>query len=283
MLPSIIYTILFCYVPMYGIQIAFRNFIPKYGITGSPWVGLKHFARFLESPQFLNLIKNTLSINILSLMTFPLPIILALMLSYCISKRYSKIVQMITYAPHFISVVIIVAMVNIFFSESIGPINNIRVSLGLERVNFLAVPQYFKYLYVFSGTWQGIGWGSIIYIGALTGVSPELHEAAIVDGANKLNRIWHIDIPGILPTVMVMLVMSLGQIMSLGFQKIFLMQNPVILGSSEVISTYVYKVGMLQSNFSYSTSIGLFNTIINLTMLLIANYTVKKCSNISLF
>lgn len=283
MMPAVIYMILFDYIPMYGVQIAFRNYSVAGGFMGSPWVGLKHFLRFFDSSQFWMLIKNTLEINILSLLTFPIPIILALMLNYCISKRLSKVVQMVTYAPHFISVVVMVAMINIFFSNSIGIVNNIISMLGFERISFLAEPSYFKYMYVFSGLWQSAGWSSIIYIGSLASISPELHEAAIVDGASKLKRIWHVDLPGIAPTIVVLLVMRLGQMMSLGFQKIFLMQNASNIQASEVISTYVYKVGLIQSNFSYSTAIGLFNTIINIILLITANRITKKLSNLSLF
>lgn len=283
MLPAIIYTVLLCYIPMYGIQIAFRNFSPVNGITGSKWVGLKHFIRFFDSPQFLVLLTNTLQVTVLTLIMFPIPIILALMVNHCISRRYAKVMQMVTYIPHFISVVIIVSMINIFFSESIGVINTIAVKLGGEAVPYLSEPKFFKYLYVFSGVWQTMGWGSILYIGALAGISPELHEAARVDGANKWQRVFHIDIPGIMPTIVVMLVMAFGQIMSLGFQKIYLMQNPVNLTASEVISTYVYKVGLIQNNFSYSTAIDLFNTVVNIVMLCVANSVVKKLTKYSLF
>lgn len=283
MLPAIIYTILLCYVPMYGVQIAFRNFTPEGGITGSKWVGLKHFIRFFESPLFMDLLKNTLSINLLTLLMFPIPIILALMINYCISRRYAKVLQMVTYVPHFISVVIIVAMLNIFFSESIGVVNVIAKSLGAEATPYLTEPEYFKYLFSFSGIWQTMGWSSILYIGALASVNPELHEAAIVDGASKWKRIWHVDLPGIMPTIVIMLVMAIGQIMSLGFQKVYLMQNAVNLSASEVISTYVYKVGMVQNNFSYSTAVDLFNTVVNIIMLITANFIVKRITKYSLF
>lgn len=283
MLPAIVYTILFCYIPMYGIQIAFRNYTPVDGITGSRWVGLKHFIRFFDSPQFKTLVGNTLSINLLTLLLFPLPIILALMINYCVSKRYAKVVQMVTYVPHFISVVIIVAMLNIFFSESIGIVNVITKEIGGDAVPYLSKPEYFKYLFSFSGVWQSVGWNSILYIGALAGVSPELHEAAIMDGASKWKRIWNVDLPAILPTIVIMLVMAFGQIMSLGFQKVYLMQNAVNLSASEVISTYVYKAGMVQNNFSYSTAIDLFNTLINIIMLVTANFFVKHFTKYSLF
>ncbi|MBP8855520.1 MAG: sugar ABC transporter permease, partial [Oscillospiraceae bacterium] len=266
-----------------GVQIAFRNFTPAGGITGSKWVGLKHFIRFFESPQFTTLVKNTLSINLLTLLLFPVPIILALMINYCVSKRYAKVLQMVTYVPHFISVVIIVAMLNVFFSESIGVVNVIAKAMGNEVTPYLSEPSYFKYLFSLSGMWQTMGWSSILYIGALAGVSPELHEAAIVDGASKWKRIWNVDLPSILPTIVIMLVMSFGQIMSLGFQKVYLMQNAINLSASEVISTYVYKAGMIQNNFSYSTAVDLFNTMVNIIMLVTANYVVKRFTKYSLF
>lgn len=283
MLPAIIYSVLLCYIPMYGIQIAFRNFTPRDGITGSKWVGLKHFIKFFESAQFGTLLSNTLQITFLTLLLFPLPIILALMINHCVSKKYAKVLQMVTYIPHFISVVVLVSMINIFFSESIGIVNTLIVKMGGDSISFLAEPSMFKHLYVYSGVWQTMGWSSILYIGALAGISPELHEAATVDGANKWQRIWNVDLPGIMPTIMVMLIMAFGQIMNLGFQKVYLMQNSVNLTASEVISTYVYKVGMINNNFSYSTAIDLFNTVINILMLCAANAVVKKLTKESLF
>ena len=283
MLPAIIYTYLLEYVPMYGVQIAFRNFNIAKGITGSDWVGLSHFIRFFESPQFFKLIRNTLTLTLGSLLMFPIPILLALFLNYCVLKKFRKVVQMATYAPHFISVVVIVGMINVFFSPLSGIVNKFIEMLGGSRVNFLIEPGYFKYLFIGSGVWASAGWSSILYIGALTSVDPEQHEAAIIDGATKLRRIWHIDLPGIAPTIIILFILRMGSLMSLGFQKVFLMQNDAILPVSEVISTYVYKVGLIQGNFSYSTAIGLFNTLINVLLLVIANAVAKKVSSIGLW
>lgn len=284
LLPAFVYVFIFDYIPMYGVQIAFRDFSVAKGIFESPWVGLKHFTRFFESAQFWTLIKNTLSINIYQLVAgFPLPIILALLLNYCVFPRFKRTVQMITYAPHFISVMVLVGMVNIFLSPYNGVINMVIKVLTGSTVHFLGKPELFQSIFVWSGIWQNVGWGSIIYIGALTSISPELHEAAIADGASKLRRVWHIDIPGILPTIIMMLILNLGSLMNLGFQKIYLMQNDAVLGVSEVISTYVYKVGLTKSMYSYASAIGLFNNVINILLLVIANKLAKKYTESSLF
>lgn len=268
---------------MYGVTLAFRKFSLVDGIMGSPWVGLKYFERFFASSQFENIIGNTISINVLYLLMFPAPIILALLLNYSPVKKMKKIVQMTTYIPHFISVVVLCSMVTLFFSVNTGVVNNILRALGLERIDFLLVPEYFKYLFVGSGVWQNAGWSSIIYIAALAAVSPDLHEAAIIDGASKLQRIRHVDLPGIAPTIIILFIMRIGRLMELGFQKVYLLQNGGNLSSSEVISTYVYKVGLIQSNYSYSTAIDLFNTVINILLLITANHIAKKLTRTSLF
>lgn len=284
MLPAIIYLFLFNYVPMYGIQIAFKEFTVGQGITGSPWVGFYHFTRFFDSARFWQLLKNTLAINLINLLIgFPFPIILALLLNYCNVKWFKKTVQMATYIPHFISVVVLVSLLTLFLSPSSGFINRLIMGLGGNAIDFMAIPSAFKYVFVFSGVWQGIGWGSIIYIGALTVVGPELHEAAIIDGATKMQRILNIDLPSISETIIIMFIMQIGKLLDLGFQKVYLMQNGANLTASEVISTYVYKVGIAQSNYSYSTAIGLFNTVINLILLCVANRACKKLSGSSLF
>ncbi len=283
MLPAVVYLIIFNYIPIYGIQIAFRDYTIQGGITGSDWVGFYHFTRFFESARFSQLLINTISITVLDLLTFPLPIILAVLLNYCIFKKFTKVVQMVTYAPHFISVVVIVSMLNIFLSPSIGFVNQFITMAGGTAINFMSIPELFKYIFVGSGVWQNIGWSSIIFLGSLASVSPELHEAAIIDGASKLKRVWHIDLPGIAPTVIIMFIMRIGSIMNLGFQKVFLMQNGANITASEVISTYVYQVGLVQSNFSYSAAIDLFNTAINITLLFIANRVCKGLSGTSLF
>ncbi len=283
MLPALVYLFIFDYIPMYGVQIAFKNYTPVNGIWGSEWVGFSNFTSFFSSPQFSKLVFNTVSINLYFLATFPIPILLALMLNYCVFGKFKKIVQMATYAPHFISVVVLVGMLNIFLSPYNGIINVIINKLGGKSINFLIIPEYFKSLFVWSGVWQGAGYSSVIYIGALASVSPEYHEAAIVDGATKIKRIINIDIPCIMPTIIILFIMQIGHIMSLGFQKMYLMQNGAVLNQAEIISTYVYKVGLLQGMFSYSTAIGLFNNIINISLLMLANFMAKKLTETSLF
>ncbi len=283
LLPAAVLLFLFNYVPMYGVQIAFRDFKIADGITGSEWVGLDHFITFVSSPRFWTLIKNTLAVNVYSLIMFPVPIILALMLNYSVSKRFSKTVQMATYAPHFISVVVLVSMIELFFSSSTGIVNTIISWLGFEKIPFLMQPESFKHLFVWSGIWQSAGWSSIIYIGTLTTIPPDLHEAAIIDGATKMQRVWNIDIPGMLPTIITMFIMRIGQLMDLGTQKVLLMQNGPNITESEVVSTYVYKIGLLHNNFSYSAAIGLFNTVINIILLIVANKVCRKLSKTSLF
>lgn len=268
---------------MYGVQIAFKDYSPIRGIIGSPWVGFKYFFKFFDSSQFWDLIKNTISINLYQLIAgFPLPILLALLLNYCVFPKFKRTVQMVTYAPHFISVMVLVGMVNIFLSPYNGVVNMVIKFFTESTVHFLAKPELFQSIFVWSGIWQNVGWGSIIYIGALASISPELHEAGVVDGASKLQRVWHIDIPGILPTIIMMLILNFGSLMNLGFQKIYLMQNDAVLGVAEVISTYVYKVGLGRSMYSYASAIGLFNNIINIILLLIANKIAKKYSETSI-
>lgn len=284
MIPVIVYFFVFHYKPMYGIVLAFKDFNAKLGIAGSPWVGLKHFQRFFNSYNFGNLIKNTLTLSVYSLVVgFPIPIIFALMLNYLRSKRLKKTVQMVSYAPHFISTVVLCGMVTIFCNVDTGVFNVILNALGLESVNFLAKPEYFKHLHVLSGIWQSTGWSAIIYISALAGVDYEMHEAAIVDGATKIQRMIHIDLPSIKPTIVMMLILRFGQIMSVGFEKVYLLQNDLNKSAASIISTYVYEVGLLDNNYGYSTAINLFNTIINVILLVGANQISKKIADESLF
>lgn len=286
MLAPVAYILIFKYFPMYGAQIAFRNFNPVGGILGSPWVGFKHFKTFFDSYVFRRLIQNTLGISLYSLAAgFPIPILLAILLNYAISQRFKKAVQMITYAPHFISTVVMVGMLLQFLSQRNGLVNNIIDALGGARVDFMGTPRYLWSVYVWSGVWQSMGYSSIIYISALSGVDPELHEAAIVDGANIFRRIRHIDLPSILPTMMILLILSCGGILSVGFEKIFLLQNNLNLSVSEVINTYVYKIGLASAlgNFSYSSAIGLFTSVINFILLVLVNRLVKAASGESLW
>ena len=283
-IPVFAYFIIFHYLPMIGIQLAFKEFDPRTGIFGSEWVGLKYFQRFINSYDFSRIIKNTLGISLYSLAVgFPAPIVLALMLNEVVNKPFRKIVQTVTYAPHFISTVVFVGMLITFLSPSSGIINILLQKIGLAPIHFMQNPDYFKTIYVFSGIWQGAGCGSIIYIAALSSVDPELYEAAYVDGITKIKKIWHIDLPCILPTILIMFILQIGNLMNVGFEKVFLMQNNMNVSSSQVISTYVYNVGLIGVQYSYSTAIGLFNAIINFILLAITNLVVKKSGGMSLW
>ena len=282
----IVYVIIFNYIPMYGVQIAFRNFIPIKGILGSPFVGLKYFKRFFDSPMFGRIMINTVSIAVYQLFIgFPIPILLALAMNSTRKLRFKKTVQMWTYAPHFISIVVLIGMMYQFFSPKYGVINNFIALLGGDRRLFMGDPRYFRHMYVWSGIWQGAGWGSIIYLSALSSVDPFLHEAAIVDGASRLKRVFHIDIPTIVPTMVTLLILNFGKIMTIGFEKALLMQNPSNMERSQIIATYVYKIGLASSvpNFSYAAAIGLFNSLINFALLLMVNRASKKLTETSLW
>lgn len=284
LLPGVLYFITFQYAPMYGVQIAFREFIASNGIWGSAWVGLEHFERFFNSYQFWPIIKNTLGISLYELMVkFPLPIFCALLINQLTSNRFKRFVQTITYAPHFISSVVISGMIYLFLSPRNGLVNQMLEGIGLEKIFFLAEPAWFKTIFVFSGVWQETGWAMIIYLAALTGVNPELHEAAIMDGASKVKRIWHVDIPSIMPTMVILLILNIGNFMAVGFEKIYLLQNALNLSSSEVIQTYVYKTGLLGAQFSYSAAIGLFNSVVNCILLVLFNTLAKKLGQTSLW
>ena len=277
LLPALVILILFSYVPMYGVQLAFRDYNPIMGITGSPWVGFEHFSRFFNSYQFKQLISNTLVLSLYSLIVgFPIPIILALALNQVKNSKFKKLVQTVTYAPHFISVVVLVGMLGIFFSVNGGLVNEVIKLFGGEPKLFMGEVKYFRHMYVWSGIWQSMGWSAVIYLAALSGVSPELHEAATVDGATKLQRIWNIDLPTILPTIVTLLILNCGSVMSMGFEKAFLMQNPLNLENSEIIATYVYKMGLISAEYGFSTAVGLFNSIINCILLVTVNQVSKK-------
>lgn len=279
------YLIIFKYIPMWGVQIAFRNYKPGLGITGSEWVGLEHFIKFFTNYKFKEIMWNTIAISLYSLATFPIPIVFALLLNYARNQRFKKVTQMVTYAPHFISTVVMVGIIVQFLDARSGVINQVIQLFGGSATNFLGYKEYFRHIYVWTDVWQGLGYGSIIYIAALSGVSPELHEAAIVDGASIPQRIWHVDLPSILPTVTIMLILRCGSILSVGYEKIYLMQNSLNLGTSEIISTYVYKQGIASSipQYSYSTAVGLFVSVVNVIMLLIVNKITDKMSGSSLF
>ncbi|MBB6022485.1 putative aldouronate transport system permease protein [Paenibacillus sp. JGP012] len=283
-LPPVLYLLIFKYIPMVGVQIAFKDFSVVKGIWGSPWVGFKHFEAFFESPNFWLLIKNTIGISFYSLLAgFPIPILLALALNEIRTGYFKKTVQMVTYAPHFISTVVMVSIIILMLSPHVGVVDKLFSMLGFPMTNFMGIPEYFKSIYVWSGVWQGMGYSSIIYIAALAGVDPSLYEAAKMDGASRLRKIWHIDLPTLVPVTVIMLILSLGSIMGVGFEKIYLMQNPLNTSASEVISTYVYKVGLIGANFSFSSAVGLFNSVINLILLIIVNSISRKVSENSLW
>lgn len=283
LLPALIYFIVFHYVPMYGVLIAFKDFVATKGIMGSPWVGFKHFERFFDSYQFWGLIKNTLGLSVTQLIVgFPLPIFLALMLNQIRSEKYKRFVQTVVYAPHFISIVVLAGMIYVFFSNN-GLINNLIVIFGGDPISFMAKPEWFKPLYIASGVWQETGWAAIIYLAALAGVSPELHEAAVMDGANKWQRIFHVDIPAIMPTAVILLILSVGNIMNIGFEKAYLLQTPMNQPAAEIIPTYVYKMGLQQAQYSFAAAVGLFNSVINLVLLVAVNKFAKKLSGTGLW
>lgn len=283
LLPALVYVFIFEYMPIYGLRIAFVDFKPRRGIGGSDWVGIEHFIRFFEYPKFWALLKNTLSITLLSLCTFPCAIIFALMLNEMHQLRLKKTVQMLTYAPHFLSEVVVCSLVLMMLNQSYGPVNNLLASMGIDRVPFMTKPDYFPSIYVWSGVWQNLGWSSILYISALASISPEQIEAAKIDGANRLQIIRYVNIPGIMPTISINFIMSVGRLLSVGYSKIFLLQNDLNLDASQVISTYVYQVGLVDFQYDYSAAIGLFNNIANILVLLIANRIVKRATDTGLF
>lgn len=287
LLPTLVYAAIFLYWPMYGILIAFKNYKASLGILGSPWAdqyGFKYFIQFFNSYSFEQIVGNTLRISAYYLIvSTPIPIMFALLLNYIDHPKFKKTVQTVTYAPHFISTVVMCGMLFLLLAPTSGIFNKMIIALGGKSVFFLNSPDWFPHVYVWSGIWQHMGWDSIIYIAALASISPELHEAAIVDGANKVQRILHVDLPGILPTVVILLIMNCGHLMSVGFDKVYLMQNNMNLATSETMQTYVYKIGLLNAQFSLSTAVGLFNSMVNFVLLLIVNWISKKLTENSLW
>lgn len=282
LLPAVIYVLIFCYAPMYGLQIAFKDYKVSLGISGCRWVGFRNFTDFFSGYYFWNLIRNTFTLSVYMLLVgFPVPIIIALIINE-LNGKFKRVTQTVLYAPHFISTVVIVGMITILFSPSMGVVNTFLNHLGQESVYFLGSPKYFRHLYVWSGVWQDMGWGAIIYIAALSGVDPCLHEAASIDGASRMKRILHINIPCIAPTIIIMLILQIGNIASVGYEKVYLLQNDLNMEVAEVISTYVYKRGIVNTNYSFSTAVGLFNNVVNVIMLLIANTVSRKFSETSL-
>lgn len=280
------YLAIYKYGPIYGVQIAFRNYNPVDGITGSPWVGLDNFVRFVNSYQFGQIISNTVILHLYELVAMaPLPIVLALALNYVKQRWFARSVQMITYAPHFISTVVIVGMMLLLFDPRTGVFNQALTFLGLPTIDILGGDTWFRHMFVASSVWQNLGFDAIIYLAALAGVDPQLHESAIVDGANKLRRMWHIDLPSITPVFVILTILNIGSIMSIGFEKALLMQSPLNLDVSQVINTYVYKIG-LQSpvpQYSYASAIGLFQGLIGLIMLVLANWAARRFTRSSLW
>ncbi len=278
-MPAIIYIIVFQYMPMYGIIIAFEDFKPHSGYLGSEFVGLKHFARFFNSPNFWPLMRNTIYLSVYQLIvTFPIPIILAIGINQLTFPRYKKTVQIVTYAPHFISVIVLVSIMRVMLDPQFGVVNHILTALGLPSQFFMGDPELFRSVYVWSDVWQNTGWSSIIYFAALAGVDVSMHEAAIIDGASKMQRIRYIDFPSIMPTMVTILILNTGRIMSVGFEKVFAMRNALNLTNSEIIATYVYQMGIREGQYSYSAAINLFNSVINLILLLSMNALSKKIS-----
>ncbi len=283
-LPAVIIILLFNYIPMYGVQIAFREFDPSKGFVGGEFVGLKYFTKFINSFQFTDLIKNTFFLSFYSILAgFPVPIILALFINQIKKAKAKKFIQTVSYMPHFISVIVLVGMLSIFLSPSSGIVGHVYRSFGLDPINFMGATKYFRSIYVLSDIWQHSGWNSIIYIAALSAIDPTLYEAAEVDGANRWQKLIMIDIPSLVPTIIILLILNSGNIMNIGFEKVYLMQNSMNLPVSEVISTYVYKIGIMSNQISYASAIGLFNTMINFVFLVFVNFISKKTSDISLW
>ena len=279
----VIYLLIFEYGPLLGMQIAFRDYKPKMGMFGSPWAGFKHFKDFLTSYNFLTILKNTLAISAYSIFAgFPIPVILALLINSTKHRRLAKLTQNISYIPHFISVVVMVGILNQVFnpiSGLLGTVWNLFSDGNGYLKDIRTSPKAFSHLYVWSGIWQNMGWSTIIYISALSGVSQDQHEAAIIDGASRFKRILHVDLPAILPTVAIMLILRCGQVMSIGYEKVYIMQNDMNLSKSEVISTYVYKVGLGKNQLSYASAIDLFNSVINCVLLLTVNAIAREASD----
>ena len=279
LLPAVLYVFIFCYIPMYGMQLAFREYSFSAGITGGEFVGMKYFNQYFSSPMFLTTLKNTFVISAVSIIVgFPAPIILAMIINQIRNKKWKRTVQTTVYIPYFISVVVLVSMLTIMLANDSGVVGNFLKSIHLVagNTNLLGSEKAFVPVYVLSGVWQSMGWNSIIYLAALSSVDTQLYDACKIDGANKWQTMWNIDFPAILPTVIILLIMNMGHILAVGFDKIYLMQNSLNLGASQVISTYVYSVGIKSSQFSFGAAVGIFNNIINFLFLLVTNHIAKR-------
>ena len=271
------YFVIFKYIPIANAVIAFKDYSPVKGPWGSPWVGFKNFELFFQNPVFWTLVKNTFILAAYTVLaSFPIPIILAIALNEIRNGRFKKTVQLVTYAPYFISTVVVVSMTILVLSPRLGFVNDAIGLFGVPQIDFLGKPDYFRHIYVWSDVWQTTGYSAVIYLAALSGIDPALHESARIDGASRLQRIWNVDLPGIMPTAVIILVLAVGNIMAIGFEKAFLFQNPLNLSQSEIIATYVYKTGLLNADFSMATAVGLFNSVINLVLLLMVNTIAKR-------
>ena len=278
-----IYYIIFHYIPMYGIIIAFKQYIPAFGIIGSPWVKFKHFTDFFTNIYFWRLIKNTFRISFSGILFgFPAPIILALLINELTNKKFVRIAQTITYLPHFISLVVICGMITTFLGTN-GFINNIVTLVSKDTTSLLMKPEYFTSIYVISDIWQGVGWGSIIYFAALTNIDQSLYEACEIDGGGRVRQVINITLPGILPTIVIMFILRMGSVLNVGFEKVILLYNEVTLEKADVISSYVYRKGLGEGNYSYATAVGLFNSVVNITFLFLTNAICKKYTDSSLW
>lgn len=283
-LPAILYYLIFFYQPMYGAQIAFRQYIPSHGIVGSQWVGLRYFKEFIASPNFKMLIKNTLGISLYDiLLGFPVPIILALLINEVNNVKLKKIVQTTIYLPHFISIVVVSGMVLSFLAPRTGLVNKIITTLGGQEQHFMANPGNFWTIYVLSGIWQSAGWNTIIYIAALTGIDPSIYEAAVVDGASRFQRLLRITLPSMVPTIMTMLILRMGSVFSVGYEKIMLLANDAVMNKADVILYFVYRRGVLNGDYSFATAVGLFNSVLNLLVVITFNKISRKLSDVSLW
>lgn len=284
LVPAVLFTAIFRYIPMWGAQIAFRDYFPGIGILESQWVGLRYFQTFLTSFQFSRVMRNTVVLSLMDVViTFPLPIVFAVCLHYITNRAVRKTVQMVTYAPYFISTVVLAGIILVFLSPRTGPVNVLLKSVGHEPIFFMGDPAYFRAIYVGSSIWQFTGYNAIIYIAVLASVSPELHESALIDGANKVQRIWNIDVPFLVPTMSILLILRLGRTLRLGFEKAYVLQTPLNLSTSEIIETFVYKLGLEQAQFSYATAVGLFLNVINFMLLILANQVARRMTEHSLF
>ena len=271
------YFVIFKYIPIANAVIAFKDYSPVRGPWGSEWVGFRNFELFFANPVFWTLVKNTFLLSVYTVLaSFPIPIILAIALNEIRNGRFKKTVQLVTYAPYFISTVVVVSMTILVLSPRLGFVNDAIGLFGVPAIDFLGKPDYFRHIYVWSDVWQTTGYSAVIYLAALSGIDPALHESARIDGASRLQRIRHVDLPGIMPTAVIILVLGVGNIMSIGFEKAFLLQNPLNQAQSEIIATYVYKTGLLNADLSMATAIGLFNSVVNLFLLLGVNFAAKR-------